>query len=124
VLSLNRDSRTCENDKHRESKSEQQLFPRHDGNRIKTAVAPGQSDCRRIATFSSTCFNKVSLRRRMLLWDDLAKWLLGELRKCGVHASDERGQEDFGWYLNSEVERMSHCFVLLYRSDDVREGAT
>jgi hypothetical protein len=38
---MNRDWRTRENDKQCESKSEQQLFRIHDGNRIKTAVAPG-----------------------------------------------------------------------------------
>jgi hypothetical protein len=41
VLGMNRDWRTRENDKQCESKSEQQLFRIHDGNRIKTAVAPG-----------------------------------------------------------------------------------
>jgi len=45
-------------------------------------------------------------------------------RGQGVRTDDEPGQEDFGWYLNFESSGISHCLVLLYRPDDVRDGAT
>jgi len=46
MLGMNRDWQNCENDEQCESKSEQHQFRIHDGNRIKTAAAPGQSGYR------------------------------------------------------------------------------
>ena len=83
---------------------------------------------RPLVTFKSTAFNITEPRPYFIneccFGDDTAKWLLGELQRSGLGAGDEPGQEDFGWYLNFEVAGVGHCFVLLYRSDDVREGAT
>jgi len=83
---------------------------------------------RPLVTFKSTAFNIKEPRPYFIneccFGDDTAKWLLSELRRSGLRAGDEPGQEDFGWYLNFEVAGVSHCFVLLYRADDVQEGAT
>lgn len=54
----------------------------------------------------------------MLLWDDLAKWVIAELRKLGISADDEPGQEDFGWYLNFKIAQTAYSFVVGYREDD------
>jgi hypothetical protein len=45
----------------------------------------------------------------------VAKWLIGELRKQGVEAEEKPSQEDFGWYLNFEVTRTGHTFVIGHR---------
>jgi hypothetical protein len=83
---------------------------------------------RPLVTFKSTAFNITEPRSYFIneccFGDDTAKWLLSELQRIGLRAGDKPGQKDFGWYLNFEVAGVSHCFVLLYRSDDVREGAT
>src|SRR5262249_2708290 len=83
---------------------------------------------RSLVTLKSTAFNITDPRPYFIneccFGDDTAKWLLSELQRSGLRAGDKPGQEDFGWYLNFEVAGGSHCFVLLYRSDDVREGAT
>lgn len=83
---------------------------------------------RRLVTFRSTAFNVTEQHAYFIndccFGDDVAKWLMGELRKQGLRTDDEPGQEDFGWYLNFEVSGIRHCFVILYRSDDVRDGAT
>ena len=87
-----------------------------------------EPDIRRVVTFKSTAFNVSEPRSYFIneccFGDDLAKWLLSELGSRGHRTDDEPGQEDFGWYLNFEVDGIGHCLVLLYRPDDVREGAT
>jgi hypothetical protein len=50
--------------------------------------------------------------------DDLAKWLIHELRNRGVDTDDDPGQEDFGWYFNFHVAGMPHIFVIGHRPDD------
>jgi hypothetical protein len=83
---------------------------------------------RPLVTFKSTAFNftehKSYFINECCFGDEVAEWLLAELRKLGVQTDDKPGQEDFGWYLNFELGGVSYCFVVLYRSDDVREGAT
>jgi len=83
---------------------------------------------RRVVTFKSTAFNVTEPRPYFIneccFGDDIAKWLLVELRRQGLQTEDEPGQEDFGWYLNFKFDGVGYSFVILYRSDDVREGAT
>lgn len=83
---------------------------------------------RPLVTFKSTAFNITEPRPYFInecrFGDDASKWLLSELQRSGLRTGEKPGQEDFGWYLNFEVGGASHCFVLGYRSDDVREGAT
>jgi hypothetical protein len=56
--------------------------------------------------------------------DDLAKWLIGELRKDGLRTDEEPGQEDFGWYLNFEVLGASHIFIIGHRPSGESEVGT
>ena len=44
--------------------------------------------------------------------DDLARWLIEQLRARGVHAESEPGQEDFGWYLTYRVGDTDYDFVI------------
>jgi len=56
--------------------------------------------------------------------DDVAKWLIAELRAKSVDTEAEPGQEDFGWYLNFQIGRVRSTFVIGYRpgDDDTDEG--
>jgi hypothetical protein len=58
------------------------------------------------------------------LGDDVANWLLGELRKQGLKAAEKPGQEDFGWYLNFEVRSIGHTFVIGHRPTGKTEAGT
>jgi hypothetical protein len=53
--------------------------------------------------------------------DDVAKWLIEQLRRLGYETTDSPGQEDFGWYLNFKVNGAGHCFVVGYRSGGSNE---
>ena len=70
-------------------------------------------------TFESTAFNMAEPKEYFInpccFGDDLAKWLIDELRKKGSETDDEPGQEDFGWYLNFETAGIAHCFVIGHR---------
>jgi hypothetical protein len=60
------------------------------------------SKVRTVATFESTAFNMADPKDYFInprcFGDDLAKWLIDELRKQGLETDDEPGQEDFGWF--------------------------
>jgi len=56
--------------------------------------------------------------------DDVAKWLISELRKDGLQTDEEPGQEDFGWYLNFEVLGASHTFIIGHRPSGESEAGT
>lgn len=47
-----------------------------------------QHDAAKREVYQSCCFG-----------DDVAKWLIGELRKLGMKAGEKPHQEDFGWYV-------------------------
>jgi len=47
--------------------------------------------------------------------DDVARWLIGELKKQGMKTEENPGQEDFGWYLNFEVTGSAYTFVIGHR---------
>jgi hypothetical protein len=80
------------------------------------------SKIRTIVTFRSSAFNTNDPKDYFInpccFGDDVANWLIGELRKLGVKTDDQPGQEDFGWYLNLSVAEVSHTFVMLFRPDD------
>jgi hypothetical protein len=86
------------------------------------------SEIRTIVTFESTAFNIVEPRDYFInprcFGDDVAKWLIGELRKQGEETDEKPGQEDFGWYLNFEVTGTGHCFVIGYRPTRETEAGT
>jgi hypothetical protein len=77
------------------------------------------SKLRTVVTFNSTAFNMAEPRDYFInpgcFGDDLAKWLIDELRKQGMKADEQPGQEDFGWYLNFEIAGKGHTFVIGHR---------
>jgi hypothetical protein len=77
------------------------------------------SRVRTVVTFESTAFNLAEPKNCFInpccFGDDLARWLIGELRKHGLETDDEPSQEDFGWYLNFETARVAHTFVIGHR---------
>jgi hypothetical protein len=76
-------------------------------------------ELRTIVTFQSAFFNTNQPRDYFInpgcFGDDVANWLIGELRRLGVKTEDKPGQEDFGWYLNFYVSGIGHTFVIGYR---------
>lgn len=82
---------------------------------------------RRHVTFSSESFNTtepmVYFINDCCFGDDVARWLLEELRERGVSVAAEPDQEDFGWYISFEVEGQDYDFVITYRpADDGEQG--
>jgi len=56
--------------------------------------------------------------------DDVARWLIGELRKEGTETVEEPGQEDFGWYLNFRSKGLDHTFLVGHRPTGESEAGT
>jgi hypothetical protein len=77
------------------------------------------SEIRTIVTFNSTAFNMAKPKDYFInpccFGDDVAKWVINELRKQGVKADEQPGQEDFGWYLNFEIAGQAYTFVIGHR---------
>ena len=74
-------------------------------------------------TFRSDRFNTSQPREHFInpgcFGDDVATWLIHELRARGVDVDPGPGQEDFGWFLRYRVGGIAHCFVLgLVPGDD------
>jgi hypothetical protein len=86
------------------------------------------SETRTVVTFESTAFNMAEPKEYFInpccFGDDVAKWVIGELRKQDVKTDEEPGQEDFGWYLNFEVSGNGHCFVIGHRPTGESETGT
>ncbi len=86
------------------------------------------AEIRTIVTFKSTAFNMTEPRDYFInpccFGDDVAKWLIGELRNRGVQTDDNPGQEDFGWYLNFQVVGTSNTFVIGHRPGDEHDEGT
>jgi hypothetical protein len=82
---------------------------------------------RAVVTFESTAFN-TSLPRDYFInpccfGDDLAIWLIDQLRRRRYEPESKPGQEDFGWYLNFQVSGFNHCLVIGYRpGEDSEKG--
>lgn len=86
------------------------------------------SEIRTVVTFESTAFNmaepKDYFTNPCCYGDDVAKWLIDELRKQGLVAEEKPGQEDFGWYLNFQVTGAVHTFVIGHRPSSETEIGT
>jgi hypothetical protein len=86
------------------------------------------SEVRTVVTFSSTAFNTTEPKDYFInpccFGDDVAKWLIVELRKQMVKTDEKPGQEDFGWYLNFEVTGSAHTFVVGHRHDGESDTGT
>lgn len=78
-----------------------------------------ESEIRTVVTFESTAFNMTRARDHFInpccFGDDVAEWLIQELRKQGMVTDEKPGQEDFGWYLNFETAGVAHTFVVGHR---------
>ncbi|MFB3880335.1 MAG: hypothetical protein ACE149_03680 [Armatimonadota bacterium] len=76
-------------------------------------------DVRTVVTFRSTAFNTTESKDYFInegcFGDDLAKWLIQELRARGFQIDDEPDQEDFGWYFDFGVGDTPHCLVIAFR---------
>lgn len=85
-------------------------------------------EIRTVLTFKSAAFNTTEPRDYFInpgcFGDDVAKWLIGELRSRDVKTDDRPGQEDFGWYLNFQVAGIGHTFVIGCRPADKHGDAT
>lgn len=71
-------------------------------------------------TFSSDAFNTSEQKDYFInpncFGDDLAAWLMARLKEKGIQVEDDGpDQEDFGWYLNFELEGNSYSCVVLYQ---------
>src|SRR6267378_7831977 len=84
------------------------------------------SEIRTVVTFNSKAFNMVEPKDYFInpccFGDDVAKWLINELRKQGVKADEQPGQEDFGWYLNFEITGKGHTLVIGHRPSGESEA--
>jgi|RhiMethySRZTD1v2_1073278.scaffolds.fasta_scaffold02360_10 hypothetical protein len=54
--------------------------------------------------------------------DDVAWWLIQQLRAQGIQTADEPNQEDFGWYFTFYVGDTEHCFVIGFQPNDPTTG--
>ena len=85
-----------------------------------------KSKMRTVVTFKSAAFNVTEPKEYFInsscFGDDVAKWLISELRKRGVKTDEDPGQEDFGWYLNFEVAGTGHTFVIGHRPGNETEA--
>jgi hypothetical protein len=85
-----------------------------------------RAEVRTIVSFTSTAFNtaepKSSFLNACCFGDDLAKWLIQELRNRGISADGEPGQEDFGWYFNFLIAETPHTFVIGHSPSLVEGG--
>jgi len=83
---------------------------------------------RTVVTFESTAFNMADPKEYFInpccFGDDVAKWVIGELRKQGLETDEKPGQEDSGWYLHFEVAGSGHCFVIGHRPTGETEAGT
>jgi hypothetical protein len=86
------------------------------------------SEIRTVVTFESTAFNMAEPKEYFInpccFGDDVANWVIGELRKQSVRTDEKPGQEDFGWYLNFEVAGSGHCLVIGHRPTGESEAGT
>ena len=83
------------------------------------------AEVRTVVTFESSAFNtsepKAYFINACCFGDDVAKWLVAELRAAGHAADAEPGQEDFGWYFNFVIDGLKHCFVIGFRPGEEKD---
>ena len=62
---------------------------------------------RRNVIFQSTAFNTSEPKDYFIndccYGDDLARWIMEQLRARGIHTGQVPGQEDFGWFFTFRV---------------------
>jgi hypothetical protein len=76
--------------------------------------------------FRSTAFNctepKDYFINQCCFGDDVARWLIQQLRATGIQTADEPGQEDFGWYLTFHAGGTEHCLSIGFQPNDEANG--
>jgi len=83
-----------------------------------------------LITFESSAFNTTESKDYFInpgcFGDDVAKWLIDELKSKGVEVDKEPSQEDFGWYFNFNLPEGRYCFVIGFKpeSDNVKSRGT
>jgi len=86
------------------------------------------SQLQTVVTFNTTAFNRTDRKPYFIndccYGDDLARWMIAELKNQKIRASDEPAQEDFGWYLTFDLSDTKYFFILTYRPDDITKGST
>jgi hypothetical protein len=87
-----------------------------------------ESEIRTVVTFESTAFKLTEPKDYFInpscFGDDVAEWLIRELRKQGIRTDEKPGQEDFGWFLNFEAAGVGHTFVIGHRPTGETEAGT
>lgn len=87
-----------------------------------------ESEIRTVVTFESTAFNMTEPRDYFInpgcFGDDVAEWLIRDLRSQGIRTDQKPGQEDFGWYLNFEAAGVGHTLVIGHRPNGETEAGT
>ncbi len=72
--------------------------------------------------FHSTAFNCTEPKDYFIndccFGDDLARWLIKQLRLQGLQTAAEPGQEDFGWFFTFHTGGAEHCFVIGFQPND------
>jgi hypothetical protein len=77
---------------------------------------------RNVVTFTSSEFNTKDPKQYFInpgcFGDDVARWLIGQLKGHGIEADDAPSQEDWGWYLTYRVNGQEHRLLLAFRPAD------
>lgn len=77
---------------------------------------------RTVVTFKSAAFNTTESKDYFInpccFGDDVAKWLMAELKQRGFQTVGEAGQEDFGWYFTFQAGGIEHDFIIGFRPDE------
>ena len=77
---------------------------------------------RTFVTFQSAAFNTTRQEAYFInpdnFGDDLARWMIRELRGRGVEVGDDPGQEDHGWYFAFRSGGVEHDFIVGWRDED------
>src|SRR5690242_1220000 len=87
-----------------------------------------ESEIRTVVTFESTAFNMTKPRDYFInpccFGDDVAGWIISQLRKQGIRTDEKARQEDFGWYLNFVADGIDHTLVIGHRLTGETEAGT
>jgi len=76
--------------------------------------------------FKSLAFNCTESRDNFVnpgsFGDDVALWLIGELKARGVETSGDPGQEDYGWFFRFRIAGTEHCVIVGFQPNDPSTG--
>lgn len=79
-----------------------------------------------VVTFESAAFNTSAHKDYFInqgcFGDDVAIWLIEELRRRKFETAAKPRQEDFGWYLTFLMSGTEHCLVIGYLPGGDTEG--